>query len=281
MSGKGIFELDMAQEPKGNNLLVVDSLNLAFRYKHKRQRDFSADYVRTVESFAKSYDCGTVIITADKGQSSYRKEIYPEYKGNRAEKFKDQSDEDRKAFKDFLADFEDTMTLLKMRFPTLRFQDVEADDIISIICMTATNYDNIWILSTDRDMDQLINERVSRFCYYTRKEIRLDNFADKYDCTPEEYISHKVLKGDMGDNVPGIPLVGDKRAAILVKQYGSAFDIHDSLPLTGKAKYIQNINAFRDQILINYQLMDLGFSYDALGKENLQKIYEVLNELNS
>jgi 5'-3' exonuclease len=275
---KGIFELDAAQPPKGDNVLLVDALNLAFRYKHKRQRNFAADYVRTVESFAKSYDAPDIIICADKGSSTFRKEIFPEYKGNRAEKYKDQTDEEKLAFQEFLEDFEDAVELCKMRFPLLRFKGVEADDIISVLCQEITDKD-IWIISTDRDFDQLITGRISRFCYYTRKEIKVDNFYDKYDCTPEEYISLKVLQGDSGDNVPGVAGVGAKRAAGLIREYGSAFDIYDNLPLPGKAKYIQNVNAFGDQLLTNYKLMDLSFSTEAVGTENLQVITRTLNEI--
>ena len=67
-----------AEAPR-NRVLVIDALNLGFRWKHQGRTDFREDYMRTVESFASSYNCGTIIITADKGNSKYRKEIYPEY----------------------------------------------------------------------------------------------------------------------------------------------------------------------------------------------------------
>ena len=67
------------------NLLIVDGLNIAFRWKHPGVVDFKYDYARTVESLAKSYNAGTIIITAD-GGSSYRKAIFPEDKANRKEK---------------------------------------------------------------------------------------------------------------------------------------------------------------------------------------------------
>lgn len=272
---KGIFELEEALPPSGDNLLLVDSLNLCFRYKHKRQRNFAADFVRTVESFAKSYECAKILICADKGSSDYRKRIFPDYKGNRAEKYKDQSDDEKQEFKEFLEDFEEALELAQMRFPLLRFQGVEADDIIASICEDVS-IRKIWIISTDRDFDQLVRDGVSRFCYYTRKEITVDTFEAKYDCTPEEYISMKVLTGDSGDNVPGIHLVGTKRAAGLIREYGTAFDLYDSIPIPGKGKVVQNINNFKDQLLINYELMDLSFCKEALGSDNVQKIQEVL-----
>ena len=82
----------------GNCTLIVDALNLAFRWKHQGRTDFRYEYQRTVESLAKSYDCKNIIITADLGSSSYRKEINPEYKQNRKEKFAEQSEQEKMEF---------------------------------------------------------------------------------------------------------------------------------------------------------------------------------------
>ena len=72
---KGIYELEMAQDPVGNNILIVDSLNLAFRYKHTKRRDFAEDYYRTVKSLAKLYAADRIILACDWGKSRYRKAI--------------------------------------------------------------------------------------------------------------------------------------------------------------------------------------------------------------
>ena len=80
-----------------NTLLVVDSLNLAFRYKHSGATDFAEDYLRTVQSLKKSYKASHVIIAGDMGSSSYRKAIYPEYKQNRKDKFAEQTDAEKAA----------------------------------------------------------------------------------------------------------------------------------------------------------------------------------------
>ena len=65
----------------------------------------------------------------------------------------------------------------------------------------------------------------------------------------EQYACFKCLTGDKGDNVPGYPGVGPKRAAILLKEYGSAYNIYDSIPIEGKYKYIQEINNNPELIL--------------------------------
>ena len=56
-----------------DGVLIVDALNLAFRWKHQGRTDFRNQYVETVKSLANSYNCGTILITADWGSSSYRK----------------------------------------------------------------------------------------------------------------------------------------------------------------------------------------------------------------
>ena len=85
--------------------------------------------------------------------------------------------------------------------------------------------------------------------------------------------------GDSGDNVPGIPGVGPKRAADLIATYGDAMDIYDACPIAGKAKYIENLNANRQQILLNYELMDLpSYCEEAIGFENVKDIEWRLDE---
>ena len=65
-----------------------------------------------VKSLANSYNCGTVIITADWGSSSYRKEILPEYKQNRKDKYAEQTEAEKQAFIDFFEEYEETLELL-------------------------------------------------------------------------------------------------------------------------------------------------------------------------
>ena len=259
--------------PSGN-LLIVDGLNIAFRWKHQGVTDYKYDYVRTVESLAKSYNAGTIIICAD-GGSSYRKEIYPEYKANRKEKYAEQTEQEAKEFEMFMAEFSNTLTLLKEKYPVFQFKGVEADDIAAYISMNLNKFgfDECWMISSDRDWDLLINEKVSRFSTVTRKEVTLDTWDEHYDFEVEDYITFKCLTGDKGDNVPGIPGVGPKRAVQLMEQYGSVFDIYDACPIDGKYKYIQSLNENAEQLLTNVELMDLvTYAEEAIGEQNKEII---------
>lgn len=259
-------------------ILIVDSLNLAFRWKHSGATDFAEDYLRTVNSLKKSYKASHVIVAADQGSSSYRKALSPEYKQNRKDKFAEQTDAEKAAFELFFEDYIKTLDYIKDNtdYPVLRFPGVEADDICAYICSKIKDR-QIWLISSDKDYDLLISPNVSRFSYVTRKEVTHDNWRTHYDFEPEDYISIKCLTGDSGDNVLGVPGIGPKRAQSLVSEYGSTWDIIASIPLSGKYKYIEALNSCRDQLILNYKLMDLvTHCREAIGEANCHEIDQTL-----
>lgn len=261
-------------------LMLVDSLNLAFRYKHANKPNFAVDYMRTVQSLAQSYSCGNVFILGDEGHSAYRRSIYPEYKMNRKEKYDAQTEEEKQAFAEFFEDFNSTLDLLLSSYPVLRFKNVEADDIAGYIVKQMDKYgiEKIWLMSSDKDWDLLISDRVSRFSYVTRKETTMENWWDHYTVGPEDYVGLKAIMGDSGDNIKGVEGIGPKRATELLTKYGTVFDILDSIPVPGKQKFIQKLNESKDLIQLNLQLVDiLSYCEDAIGIGNIEEIHNVLD----
>ena len=105
-----------------NSTLIVDALNLAFRWKHQGRTDFRYEYQRTVESLANSYSCKNILITADWGSSTYRKGISSEYKQNRKEKIAQQSEEEQMQFEDFIAEYECSLDVLRENHKILRYK---------------------------------------------------------------------------------------------------------------------------------------------------------------
>lgn len=260
-----------------NDVLLVDTLNICFRWKHQGVFDFAEELINTVESLAISYHCGKIIFAADKGSSTFRRNIFPEYKGNR--KKEDQTDQEKEDFLEFIQGYENALALAEEEgYTVLRYKGVEADDIIAYVCKEKESFNigKIWIVSSDKDLDLLLTDNISRWSYVTRKDYTLDTWH--YDFSQEDYISYKCLVGDSGDNVPGVPGIGPKRATSLIQEYGSIFEIIDSIPLPGKQKFIQNLNQSKDQLLLNVELMDLlSFCETAIGPENLKDIQEKLN----
>ena len=159
-------------EQLNTGTLIVDALNLAFRWKHQGRTDFRYEYEKTVNSLADSYKCKDIIITADGGASSYRKNILPSYKQNRKDKYATQTEEEQIAFEEFFEEYQATLDMLNTYLTVLRFDGVEADDIAAHLVKEKEKYgfENVWLISSDRDWDLLIQEGVSRFSYVNRKK---------------------------------------------------------------------------------------------------------------
>ena len=268
----------LIKELSAENVLVVDAMNLAFRWKpykpNERVGKFAGDFVNTIESLARSYDAGLIIVVADMKGSSYRRELFPEYKANRKADAEAQSEEAKLQSQQFFAEYENALEASDKRHLLLRYEGVEADDIAAYLVKRRVDYgfDQIWLISSDRDWDLLVQDGVSRFSTVTRKEITVDNWP--HEVPPEQYIDLKCLMGDKGDNIPGVPKVGPKTAVKLIEEYGSVFDIADALPIPGKYVYIKNLNEFgRDNLMRNVELMDLEtYCEEAIGSDNVRDI---------
>lgn len=264
-------------------LMIVDALNLAFRWKHSGAKEFVDEYLSTVDSLRRSYKAAKVIITCDQGSSSYRKSIYPLYKANRKEKQELQTAEEEAAFKAFFEEFLRVIATYQELndYPLIRFDKVEADDTASYITNKAVKRGyTVVLVSSDKDWDLLVGPNVKRFSYVTRKETTLDNWNEHYDYEPDDHISIKCLMGDSGDNVPGVPGIGPKKAHQLVREFGSTYDIIASLPIHSRYKHIANLNDFgAEALLTNYKLMDLVSHCDeAIGEQNCRIIDATLEK---
>lgn len=266
------------------NVLVVDALNLAFRWKHAdRPSNMPDGFLETIRSLAKSYECGTILVVADgPGGSKWRKEKHPGYKGSRKLKYENETQAEKDAAKEFFGYYEKTLANLQQSsIPLIRYPGVEADDIAAFIVENRNGLDinTVWLITSDQDWDLLIEPDVSRFSTVTKKEVTVDTWEHPVD--PENFIHLKTLVGDKGDDVPGVEGVGPVRAAKLIGEYGTVFDIIAALPLSGKAAYIQNLNKSADSMMLSYELMDLrSFHEDAIG-EQLVPLKEQLNGIFS
>ena len=275
---KGIYELEAAKEvmmfdeEEANNYLIVDGLNLAFRYKHAKASNFAESYLKTINSFAKSYNAKDVFVLSDWGSSIYRKSIYPEYKADRKEKIAQQTDEEQEYFLKFIEEFNRALDICSDYHIVLKYKGVEADDIAAYLTQHLnTDRGDIWLISSDKDWDMLLNEKVHRFSYVTRKEYRVDNWHDHYDFPHDLLLDIKVLQGGK-DNVKGIDGIGEKRAFTIINKYGRAEELISKLPLPGKAQYIKNLNTYGQEIIPrNLRLIDKStHCFEAIGRDNIE-----------
>ncbi len=251
-----LAELTQAKKAveNANNLLLIDGVNLAFRYlQRKNYNNFTEDYIRTVTSLGKSYEAKRIICCFDSGASAYRKNLFPEYKANRKV---ERSEEEQERFTEFFNCLSDTIDALP--FEHFKFKGIEADDLIAYFTKNlSSKYKHTWIVSSDRDLYQLLKEDVSIFNMYSRKEINLEYLAENFELSPREYAMARMIEGDSGDNINGVDGIGPKRSIALVKEYKTLDNLINSLPIAGKSKYIQNLNKSIDTLTRNEKLINL------------------------
>ena len=237
-----------------NNLVIIDANNLSYRWLQRpNYGSFGADFIRTIQSLSKSYEAARTIVCFDFGKSYYRMDMHEEYKGTRK---KPQDEEEIKKYEEFFAVLNDLPEQLDEE--VLKFRGVEADDILAWITQNVSDkYDHTWIISSDRDLYQLVDESISIFNIFGRREVTMQSLRDDFDVSPSEYMLSRIIEGDKSDNILGIDGIGPKRAQTLAREHKTLDALLEALPIKGRSKYIQNLNAGHDTLVRNEKLINL------------------------
>lgn len=261
-----------------SNLLLIDGNNLAFRWiQRPNHSNFKDDFLRTVESLAKSYRAKRTIVCFDFGRSYYRNELIDTYKANRK---KPDDPETAKRYEEFFGCLNTLSDYLANE--TCKFRGLEADDIITYFCDNITHkYEHTWIVSSDRDLYQLLSENVSIFNMFSRKEVTKESLKNEFDITPEEYMLSRIIEGDKSDNITGVSGIGPKRAQTLAKDYKTLNNLIKALPISGKAKFIKNLNNSLELLNKNEELICLKKYNEKIVKsaKNGKEVWETLEEV--
>ena len=258
-----------------NNLLIVDANNLSYRWLQRpNYANFGPDFIRTIQSLSKSYEAARTIVCFDFGKSYYRMDMHEEYKGTRK---KPQDEDEIKKYEEFFAVLNELPEQLDEE--VLKFRGVEADDILAWITQNVSDrYDHTWIVSSDRDLYQLVDDSISIFNIFGRREVTKESLRDDFDVSPSEYMLSRIIEGDKSDNILGIEGIGPKRAQTLAREYKTLDSLLDALPIKGKSKYIQNLNSGKDTLIRNEQLINLkrycveAITAGKLGEEPLAEL---------
>lgn len=149
------------------------------------------------------------------------------------------------------------------RIPILYYEGFEADDVIGTLsCRLAEHGHHVYIVSSDKDMMQLVNENVS-ILNPTKDNLILDpaGVQAALGVPPERVIDVMALRGDSIDNIPGAPGIGDKGSVELIQQFGTveaAMDAAVEHPENIKRKtYRESLANNRDNILLSKDLVTI------------------------
>ncbi|MCL2002078.1 hypothetical protein FWG76_01585, partial [Candidatus Saccharibacteria bacterium] len=152
-----------------------------------------------------------------------RREIYAEYKANR-----------KKAPDEFYAQLPHLYELFEaFHIPLYEFDDYEADDIMGTLAKQANSDLEVDLVSSDLDMLQVLYPNVRFFALKTGlsniEEFDEKAFERKFGVLADQFLDLKALKGDSSDNIPGVPGVGPKTAADLLRKYDTLDNIYTAI----------------------------------------------------
>ena len=250
---------------KGDHLFLVDGSGFIFRAFHAippLNRKSDGLPVNAVSGFcnmlwkllkdARNTDVGVTpthfAVIFDYSSKTFRNELYDQYKANRTAPPEDlipQFGLIRHATRAF-------------NLPCIEKEGFEADDLIATYARLAeADGADVTIVSSDKDLMQLVTENVSMYDGMKDKQISIPEVIEKWGVPPEKMIDLQSLTGDSTDNVPGVPGIGPKTAAQLLEEYG---DLDTLLARAGEIKQVkrrENIIANRDLVLLSRQLVTL------------------------
>ncbi len=252
---------------KGDHVFLVDGSGYIFRAYHAlppitRRTDglqlnavygFCGMLLKLLRDMKPEERPTHLAVVFDKSEKTFRTEMYPDYKAHRP----DPPD-------DLIPQFAFIREAVRaFELPCLEQAGFEADDLIAtyvrIACeagATAT------IVSSDKDLMQLVNDCVTMFDTMKDRRIGIPEVIEKFGVPPEKMIEVQALIGDSTDNVPGVPGIGPKTAAQLIKEYG---DLETVLARAGEIKQEkrrQSLIDNADKARLSKQLVTLDAHVD-------------------
>ncbi|MEM6696366.1 MAG: DNA polymerase I [Pseudomonadota bacterium] len=194
-----------------------------------------------------------VAVVFDKGSHTFRNELYDQYKANRDEMPEDlrpQIPLTREATRAF-------------NIACLEEEGFEADDIIATLaCRAREAGGRVTIVSSDKDMMQLVGDGVEMFDAMKNRRIGVEEVEEKFGVAPDRVVDVQALAGDSVDNVPGAPGIGVKTAALLINEFGSLEALLDGADQIKQPKRRQTLIEHRAQIELSKQLVTLDAAMD-------------------
>ena len=214
----------------------------------------------------------------DKGSHTFRNEIYDLYKANRSE-----------TPEDLIPQFPLTRDATRaFGAPAIEMQGFEADDLIATYAKQAeAKGARVTIISSDKDLMQLVSDKVSMLDTMKNKHISIPQVIEKFGMGPEKVIEIQALAGDSVDNIPGVPGIGVKTAVVLLEHFGDLETLLqrcDEIPQKGRReKMMANI----DNARLSLELVTLKTDVDvevplediAVTDPDVEVLFDFLEEM--
>jgi len=182
----------------------------------------------------------------DASGDTFRNEIYADYKANR-----DAPPEDMVPQFPLVRDATRAFGL-----PSIEMTGFEADDLIATYAkQAAAKGAEVTIVSSDKDLMQLVDDKIEMLDPMKDKVIGADGVAEKFGVTPDKVVEVQALAGDSTDNVPGVPGIGIKTAALLINEFGDLENLLANAETIKQKKRRENLIEFAEQARISRRLV--------------------------
>jgi len=184
----------------------------------------------------------------DTARKTFRSDIYTDYKAHRPP-----------PPEDLIPQFSLIRDAVRaFNVPTFEMQGFEADDIIATYARIAHEADyDVTIVSSDKDLMQLVGDGISMLDPMKQRNIGPDEVFEKFGVQPDKVIDVQALAGDSADNVPGVPGIGVKTAALLIDEYGDLDSLLERAGEIKQNKRRENLIEFADLARISRELVTL------------------------
>ncbi len=194
-----------------------------------------------------------IAVIFDAKGPTFRKELYPEYKANRSAMPEDLVPQ-VPVIKDVVRAF---------KIPALELAGYEADDIIATLAKRyATQGLNVTVVTGDKDLMQIVGERVRLLDTMKGKISGRDEVIERFGVPPEQVLEILGLAGDSSDNIPGVPGIGEKTASSLIQEFGSIEKLLANIDQVKGKKRQENLREFADQARLSRTLADLIYDLE-------------------
>ena len=189
-----------------------------------------------------------VVVVLDQARKTFRNDIYPDYKANRSE-----------APEELIPQFPLIRVAAEaLSLPVAELEGFEADDLIATYAEEAEGKElDVVIVSSDKDLMQLIRPHVSMLDPMKQKRIGADEVLEKFGVQPDKVVDVQSLAGDSTDNVPGVPGIGVKTAAELINIFGDLDSLLDRAEEIKQPKRRESLITYAEQARISRQLVTL------------------------
>jgi DNA polymerase-1 len=252
----------MNKTSENKPLLIIDGYGFVFRAYHVQPPltspegqpvgaiyGFTSMLLKLINDFNPEY---AVVVLDSKGKN-FRHDLFNEYKANRPP-----------APEDLISQLPIVRKAAEaLNFCVLSKDGFEADDIIASIAKNCVyNRHNAIIISSDKDLLQLMNDQIRIYDPVKSKFISAEDVLVKFGVLPNKLREVQALMGDSSDNIPGVKGIGPKTAAELINNFDNLEGVYSSLDKIKSLRQKELLINFKDQAFLSWQLVGLDTEVD-------------------